>query len=135
MRPGINRLFLVSGGCALAYLALVGFLLFSIFKPVPLPEEIVVTSLQSRNRKTADGSLITLCGQGFSQDLKAFLNLDIGNHFAIVGKMPSWGIAKAVAARGHLGFLGDTIRGLQVVDLADVTRPKMVGALKLSGWP
>lgn len=128
-----KRLPLIAGFCAFSYLALVAFLLLFIFKPLPTDKDFSVSSVVSNVENGNDGCLLTLRGQCFPENIQAYLNLDIGNRFSIVGNMPSWGFAKSVAVQDNLGFILDMVRGFQIVDLTDVSRPQIIASLSVPG--
>lgn len=77
--------------------------------------------------------LLHIKGSGFDRQTRLSLSLDIGNAKDLLADIPTWGVLHSIALDGTLAYLANGYRGVQVLDLADPLRPKLIGSLRTPG--
>ena len=94
---------------------------------------LVVSSVEILPASGEDTLRIRLEGQGFSSRTQVALTLDSANRHAIVGSLETLGIPgtlEQVRVLGNRAYLANSRSGIQVVDISDPRRPKVLGVEK-----
>ncbi|MEZ4600442.1 MAG: hypothetical protein R2940_11705 [Syntrophotaleaceae bacterium] len=78
--------------------------------------------------------LLKVSGSGFDDRVRASLSFDTGNYRALVGSLKTWGHLNQVVVREDRVFLANGKRGLQVVDVADPQKPRIIGSVDTPGF-
>lgn len=81
------------------------------------------------------GWLAVALDRGTAQDQLTFIDLRQPAEPAVAGTLELWGTAEALAVRDSLVFAILERRELMVVDASDPSRPQLLDALELDGYP
>lgn len=87
----------------------------------------------TRASLTPEGDRILLEGEGFSESTQVSLSLDVNNRRFLRHTLPTWGPGGDIVRVGRLAYATSREMGLLILDLAEPTRPRVVGTLKLPG--
>ncbi|RLC21872.1 MAG: hypothetical protein DRI57_01285 [Deltaproteobacteria bacterium] len=77
---------------------------------------------------------VILEGQGFDQNTRVSISLDVVNESALIGFVDTPGNAEAVAVSEGYAYVADWDKGLQVINICNPLAPQSVGTLDTPGY-
>ncbi len=77
---------------------------------------------------------VTLKGNGFDENTKISMYLDIGNKKSIISSVDTLDSASGVTLLGSLAYLADGFGGLQIIDVNDPENPHVVSVVDTPGY-
>lgn len=121
-----ERLFLLMGCGGLCVTVVLAFVLADVqarqrTAPFQLAAVEAVSAAQGAPLR------LQLRGQGLDARTRVNLVLDTGHRGAVVGSLATPGILEQVRLAGNLAYLAGSYAGVQVVDIADPLRPRVLG--------
>ncbi len=117
----------------LAYLVILAGLFKGLLAGSGGPEELSVETAFLELNNGGREQILRITGTGFEENIRGSLRYDVDNHAAIIGSFKTWSHLNQVVVRGDQAFLATQHRGLQILDVINPAKPRIIGTVHTPG--